>query len=324
MTGFAPGELTVHEEPVTLSRATDALRRSGRRIVLVPTMGALHAGHRELIRAARRTPDAVTVVSIFVNPLQFGVHEDLDRYPRQFEADLAMCRAEGVELVFAPEAEAMYPPGSDTTVRAGALGAELEGASRPGHFTGVLTVVAKLFGIVGPDRAFFGEKDYQQLVLIRRMAQDLHLGVQVVGVPTVREADGLALSSRNAYLNAEERIAAATLWAALVAGSTAGRFGADAVRTEAAKVLATPRSPQQPAVTVDYLALRDCGLGPAPERGQARLLVAATVGSTRLIDNIGVYLDVADSTAPSGAFSASEHVPVQGSDTGGPRCSAPC
>ncbi|MGH3940792.1 MAG: pantoate--beta-alanine ligase [Pseudonocardiaceae bacterium] len=324
MTGSAPGELTVHENPGMLSGATDALRRNGRRIVLVPTMGAMHAGHRELIRAARRTPDAATVVSIFVNPLQFGAHEDLDRYPRQFEADLAMCRAEGVDLVFAPEAEAMYPPGSDTTVRAGALGAELEGASRPGHFTGVLTVVAKLFGIVGPDGAFFGEKDYQQLVLIRRMVRDLHLGVQVVGVPTVREPDGLALSSRNVYLDAAQRATAAMLWAALVAGSNAGRLGAEAVRAEAAKVLATPRPPRHPTLTVDYLALRDSELGPAPERGQARLLVAATVGTTRLIDNVGVHLGVADPTAHSAAFSASARVPVQGLDTGGPRCSAPC
>ncbi|MGQ0775629.1 MAG: pantoate--beta-alanine ligase [Pseudonocardiales bacterium] len=324
MTGFASGELTVHEDPATLSRVTDVLRRSGRRVVLVPTMGALHVGHRELIRAACAAPDAVTVVSIFVNPLQFGPHEDLARYPRQFEADLALCRSEGVGLVFGPKAAAMYPPGSDTTVQAGALGAELEGASRPGHFTGVLTVVAKLFGIVGPDCAFFGEKDYQQLVLIRRMTRDLHLGVHVVGVPTVREPDGLALSSRNVYLDAEERATAATLWAALVAGSNAGHRGADAVRAAATEVLTRPRPPQQPAVAVDYLALRDCELGPAPERGPARLLVAATVGNTRLIDNVGVYLGVTDPTVSTGAFPASESVPAQGSDTGGPRCSAPC
>ncbi|MGH8921769.1 MAG: pantoate--beta-alanine ligase, partial [Actinomycetes bacterium] len=285
MTGFAPGEPTVHKDPATLSEVACALRRGGSEVLLVPTMGALHAGHRELIRTAGRTPNAVTVVSIFINPLQFGPHEDLARYPRRFEADLAMCREEGVELVFAPGAEAMYPPGSDTTVHAGALGAELEGASRPGHFTGVLTVVAKLFGIVGPDRAFFGEKDYQQLVLIRRMVQDLRLGVQVVAVPTVREPDGLALSSRNAYLDAEERAAAVTLWAALAAGSRAGRRGADAVCAAASEVLARPHPPHRPAVIVDYLALRGCGLGPAPARGQARLLVAATVGATRLIDN---------------------------------------
>lgn len=336
MTGFTPDGPTVHQDPLALSQVTCALRRSGRQVVLVPTMGALHAGHRELIRVARRAPDAVTVVSIFVNPLQFGPREDLGRYPRRFEADLAMCREEGVGLVFAPEVQAMYPPGSDTTVHAGASGAELEGASRPGHFTGVLTVVAKLFGIVGPERAFFGEKDYQQLVLIRRMVQDLHLGVEVIGVPTVRAPDGLALSSRNAYLDPGQRAAAATLYAALAAGSHAGRRGGDAVRAAAAQVLRA-----QPAVAVDYLVLRGCGLEPAPVRGPARLLLAATVGTTRLIDNVGVHLDVPaaavpeptvvlenparpENTAPAGSEPASGHVPAQGSDPGGSRCSAPC
>ncbi|MGH3797207.1 MAG: pantoate--beta-alanine ligase [Pseudonocardiaceae bacterium] len=290
MTDFAPGLLTVHEDPATLSRVTRALRRSGRPVVLVPTMGALHAGHRELIRTARRTPGAVTVVSIFINPLQFGPDEDLDRYPRRFEADLALCREEGVELVFAPGVEAMYPPGSDTTVHPGRLGAELEGASRPGHFAGVLTVVAKLFGIVGPDRAFFGEKDYQQLVLIHRMAQDLRLGVQVAGVPTVREPDGLALSSRNVYLGPDQRAAAVALSAALAAGSHVGPRGSDAVLAVATQVLES-----QPAVVLDYLVLRGLELGPAPQWGAARLLIAATVGTTRLIDNAGVHLDVPES-----------------------------
>ncbi|HKR51442.1 MAG TPA: pantoate--beta-alanine ligase [Pseudonocardiaceae bacterium] len=280
-----PAGPTVHGDPTALSVAIRGLRRSGRPVVLVPTMGALHAGHRELIRAARAIPDAGTVVSIFVNPLQFGPQEDLDRYPRSFDADFAMCRAEGVELVFAPEVDVMYPAGSDTTVVPGPLGAELEGASRPSHFAGVLTVVAKLFGIVGPDRAFFGEKDYQQLVLVQRMARDLRLGVQVVGVPTVRDADGLALSSRNVYLNADQRAAAVALSAALVAGSQAGVHGRDAVFTAAGQVLAG-----QPAVTLDYLALRDPELGPAPQRGPARLLLAATVGTTRLIDNICLHL----------------------------------
>lgn len=305
MSGFTAGATSVHTDPAALSRVSRALRRSGRPVVLVPTMGALHAGHRELIRAARRSPGAVTVVSIFVNPLQFGPQEDLDRYPRRFDADLEMCRAEGVELVFAPEAEAIYPPGSGTTVQAGALGAELEGASRPGHFTGVLTVVATLFGIVGPDRAFFGEKDYQQLVLIHRMARDLHLGVEVVGVPTVREADGLALSSRNAYLDAGQRAAAVTLSAALAAGSHAGPRGPEAVLHAAGQVLRA-----EPALTLDYLVLRSRGLGPAPSCGAARLLVATTVGSTRLIDNAGVQLGapgsahagVAEATPPAGSF----------------------
>ncbi len=282
-----PNRLDVHDDPAAVSGVTRALRRSGRPVVLVPTMGALHAGHRALIRAARATPGASTVVSIFVNPLQFGPQEDLDRYPRSVDADLAMCREEGVELVFAPGVDAMYPAGSDTTVVPGPLGAELEGASRPGHFAGVLTVVATLFGIVGPDRAFFGEKDYQQLVLIQRMAQDLQVGVQVVGVPTVRDADGLALSSRNVYLDAEERAAAVALWASLAAGSQAAVHGRDAVLAAASEVLAA-----QPAVTVDYLALRDPRFGPAPQQGAARLLLAATVGTTRLIDNVGLHLGV--------------------------------
>ena len=279
--------LAVHDDPAALSAVTRALRRSGRPVVLVPTMGVLHAGHRELIRAAQATQGASTVVSIFLNPLQFGPQEDLDRYPRSFDADLAMCREEGVELVFAPGVDAMYPAGSDTTVVPGPLGAELEGASRPGHFAGVLTVVAKLFGIVGPDQAFFGAKDYQQLVLVARMARDLRLGVQVVEVPTVRAPDGLALSTRNTYLDAEARAAAVALSAALTAGAQAGLDGSDAVLAAADAVLAA-----QPAVAVDYLTLRDPGLGPAPVQGMARLLVAARVGTTRLIDNVGLHLGV--------------------------------
>lgn len=289
MTGLRGTELTVHHDPAALSAVTRSLRRTGRPVVLVPTMGALHAGHRALIRAAQATPGAGTVVSIFLNPLQFDSRHDLDRYPRRWDADLTMCRQEGVELVFAPSAEAMYPPGSDTTVVPGALGAELEGASRPGHFAGVLTVVAKLFGIVGPDRAFFGEKDYQQLVLVRRMVADLRMGVQVIGLPTVRDADGLALSSRNVYLDGEARAAALALSAALSAGAQAGVHGHDAVLAAASDMLAG-----QPAVALDYLALRGPQLGPAPQRGPARLLLAATVGTTRLIDNVGLHLGAAD------------------------------
>ncbi len=293
MSGFTPGALTVHEDPAELGRVARALRGTGRPVVLVPTMGALHAGHRELIRAARRTPGAVTVVSIFVNPLQFGAGEDLDSYPRQLETDIEVCRAEGVELVLAPDAAAMYPPDADTTVNAGPLGDELEGASRPGHFTGVLTVVAKLFGIIRPDRALFGEKDYQQLVLIHRMARDLFLEVEVVGVPTVRCSDGLALSSRNAYLDDEQRRVAVALSAALVAGSHAGERGPEAVLAAARDALAA-----EPALTPDYLALRGAGLGPAPESGDGRLLIAACVGTTRLIDNVGVTLGVPGPDVP--------------------------
>ncbi len=281
-TGFAVGELTMHTDPPELRKVTRALRATGRRICLVPTMGALHEGHRELLRHARWAPGStVTVVSIFVNPLQFGPGEDLDRYPRSREADLEMCRTEGVELVFAPDVVAMYPPGADTTVQPGALGSELEGAVRAGHFTGVLTVVAKLFTIVGPDLAFFGEKDYQQLVLVDRMARDLNLGVDVVGVPTVRENDGLALSSRNAYLTPEQREHAVALSAALAAGEHAARRGAKAALAAARAVLDAV-----PAVDVEYLELRGPELGPTPESGPARLLVAARLGGTRLIDNM--------------------------------------
>ncbi len=284
--GYVSGQLTVHSSPAALTPVTRALRAAGRRIALVPTMGALHEGHRELVRHARRAPGAsVTVVSIFVNPLQFGVGEDLDRYPRPLKADLEACRDEGVELVLTPAVDDVYPPGSDTTVAPGPLGAQLEGAVRPGHFAGVLTVVAKLFHVVGPDVAFFGDKDYQQLVLIKKMARDLDFPTAVVGVPTVREPDGLALSSRNAYLSADERSRAATLYRALTAGAGVSARGAAAVLDTAHAVLAG-----EPALAVEYLELRDPQLGPVPDTGPARLLVAARLGSTRLIDNVPVRL----------------------------------
>ena len=285
--GYTPGQLTVHTSPAAISPVTRALRAAGRRIALVPTMGALHEGHRELVRHARRMPGAgVVAVSIFVNPLQFGPTEDLARYPRTLETDLQICRDEGVELVFAPTVDDMYPGGpGTTTVDPGPLGAELEGAVRPGHFAGVLTVVAKLFHIVGPDVAFFGEKDYQQLVLITKMVADLNFPLAVVGVPTVREPDGLALSSRNAYLSPEQRPLATTLQRALAAGAGVSARGPEAVLSTARAVLAA-----EPAITVDYLALRDPDLGPDPLDGKARLLVAARLGTTRLIDNVAVFL----------------------------------
>jgi len=283
---YTAGELTVHEAPGRLTEVSATLRATGRKVALVPTMGALHPGHLELIRHARRAPGAVVVaVSIFVNPLQFGPGEDLDRYPRTMDADLEKCRMEGVELVFAPTATTMYGEDAQVTVHPGPLGDELEGAVRPGHFAGVLTVVTKLFGIVRPRLAYFGEKDYQQLVLVRRMARELNLGVDVIGVPTVREPDGLALSSRNVYLDAGQREQATALSAALTAARHAASGGADAALEAAEKVLAA-----EPELAVDYLALRDPELGPAPETGPARLLVAARLGSTRLIDNIGLTL----------------------------------
>jgi pantoate--beta-alanine ligase len=254
-------------------------------VALVPTMGALHEGHRTLVRAARERAASV-VVSVFVNPTQFGPGEDYDRYPRTWDTDLAALAEEGADLVFHPGVEDVYPPGAlGVTVDPGPLGSVLEGAVRPGHFAGVLTVVAKLFGLVRPDLALFGEKDYQQLTLIRAMARELALGVDVVGVPTVREDDGMALSSRNRYLAPEQRTAAATISAALRAGADAGPDGPAAVLAAAHAVLAA-----EPSLLEDYLELTDTDLGPAPAAGPARLLVAARAGTTRLLDNVPVEL----------------------------------
>lgn len=286
---YRPDDVTVHRDPQRINRVVRALRAAGRNVALVPTMGALHAGHRQLIREAQVMQNTVVVVSIFVNPLQFGPNEDLDKYPRRFEQDVQICREERVGLVFAPSAEDMYPQGAEVTVHPGPLGDELEGASRPGHFAGVLTVVSKLFNIVQPTFAVFGQKDYQQLQLIHKMARDLNFPLDVVGVPTVREHDGLALSSRNAYLTEEQRHHAVTLSAALTAGAHVSAQGADAVLKAAHDVLA-----QTPEVELDYLELRGPDLGPAPENGDARLLVAARVGATRLIDNIAVLLGEGD------------------------------
>jgi pantoate--beta-alanine ligase len=282
---FNAGELNVYSVPRDVTDVSRALRHTGRRVTLVPTMGALHDGHLALVRAAKRVPGAVVVVSIFVNPLQFGAGEDLDAYPRTLDDDLALLRDEGVELVFAPTAASMYPDGLRTTVQPGPLAAELEGGPRPSHFAGVLTVVLKLLQIVRPDRVFFGEKDYQQLVLIRQMVTDLNVGVQVVGVPTVREADGLAMSSRNRYLEPAQRELAGTLSAALTAGTHAAPAGAEAALNAARAVLDAV-----PAITVDYLELRDAELGPVRTNGPGRLLVAARLGKTRLLDNIAIEI----------------------------------
>jgi pantoate--beta-alanine ligase len=248
-------------------------------------MGALHAGHLELVRAAKRKGDAVVITSIFVNPLQFGAGEDLDAYPRTFDQDCELLAAAGVELVFAPKVSDMYPVGPRTTVHAGPLGAELEGASRPTHFAGMLTVVLKLLNIAAPMEAYFGEKDYQQLVLIRQMVTDLNLNVQIVGVPTVRESDGLAMSSRNRYLDPTQRELATTLSAALTAGAYAAAGGKEAILDTAQGVFAL-----HPDIDVDYLELRGTNLDEPPARGDGRLLVAARIGTTRLIDNVGVAI----------------------------------
>lgn len=261
-----------------LAAARSAARGS---VAVVMTMGALHEGHATLLREARKSADFV-LATIFVNPLQFGPNEDLARYPRTFDADLAVCTAEGVDLIFAPTPEVMYPYGQpQVTVHPGPLGEVLEGAIRPGHFAGVLTVVGKLLLLTRPDLAFFGEKDYQQLTLIKAMVHDLELGVEIVGVPTVREPAGLALSSRNRYLNEQERETALALSRALRAG---------AARREPAAVLAAARA-ELAGVDVDYLALRGTDLSEDPGPGEARLLVAARVGTTRLIDNLPVRLD---------------------------------
>ena len=282
---FSAGQLNVYPTPHGVAEVTRALRHTGRRVMLVPTMGALHEGHIALIRAARKVPGAVVAVSIFVNPLQFGAGEDLDAYPRTLDADLEVLAGENVEVVFTPTPAVMYPDGPRTTVHPGPLGSELEGASRPGHFAGMLTVVLKLLQIVGPDRAFFGEKDYQQLVLVRQMVDDLNVDVRIVGVPTVREADGLAMSSRNRYLTAEEREQAGALSAALLAGVYAAPGGAAAVLDAARAVL-----DEVPAIDVDYLELRDTWRRPPPASGAARLRVAGRLGRTRLLDNIGLEL----------------------------------
>ncbi len=265
-----------------LAEARSALRG---RVAVVMTMGALHAGHASLLRAARSRADSV-IVTIFVNPTQFGPGEDFDRYPRTLEDDLAVCSREGVDLVFAPPARVMYPGGEPAVrVDPGPLGEIFEGASRPGFFRGVLTVVAKLLHLTRPDLAFFGEKDYQQLALVSAMVADLDLPVEVVGVPTVREPDGLALSSRNRYLSPVERASALALSRALAAAVAEGPGGAVAALRAASDVLGS-----DPGVKLDYLALTDPGLRPLAGGGPARLLVAAWAGGTRLIDNVALEI----------------------------------
>jgi pantoate--beta-alanine ligase len=298
---FTAGDLNVYASPREVSDVTRALRATGRRVMLVPTMGALHEGHLALIGAAKRVQGAVVVVSIFVNPLQFGAGEDLDAYPRTIDDDLAVLRAEGVEIAFTPTAADMYPDGMRTSVHPGPLGEELEGASRPTHFAGVLTVVLKLLQIVRPDRAFFGEKDYQQLVLVRQMVADFNVDVQIVGVPIVREADGLTMSSRNRYLNEVEREQAGAVSAALLAGMYAAGEGTAAALDAARAVL-----DEVPAINVDYLQVRDSSLGPAPSEGIARMLIAARLGDTRLLDNIAIDIGTPSGTGPQIEFDEHE------------------
>jgi pantoate--beta-alanine ligase len=260
-------------------------------LVLVPTMGALHAGHRSLIRRARELGDAVAV-SIFVNTLQFGPNEDLDRYPRTFPDDIEVCAEEGVDLIFAPPHEGMYPQEPEVRVRSGRMGAIVEGAARPGHFDGVLTVVLKLFNLVRPDVAVFGEKDAQQLALIRRMVADLNVPVRIAGAPTVREPDGLALSSRNRYLSPGERRTALALSLALYAGRSRGLGGAPAAEIlRTAQTVLDEAAKADPPLHLDYVVLVDPATFTEVTSsyvGPAILAVAGKVGSTHLIDNMPV------------------------------------
>ncbi|MGB2796043.1 MAG: pantoate--beta-alanine ligase [Phycisphaerae bacterium] len=260
-------------------------RRRGERVGLVPTLGALHDGHVSLLRAAR-AENGFVAVSIFVNPTQFGPGEDYESYPRPMEKDLTICRQEGVALVFAPPPEEMYPAGFATTVHVAGLTEKMCGASRPGHFDGVCTVVAKLFGIVRPDAAYFGEKDAQQLAVVRRMVRDLNLAVEIRACPLVRDADGLATSSRNQYLSARERASALVLGRALAQA----RERIEAGEREAASVADGVRRlvGDEPGVALEYVAVVDPDTLADLERIEDRALVAlaARVGRTRFIDNV--------------------------------------
>lgn len=270
-----------------LRQALDPVRAAGRTVGFVPTMGYLHDGHASLMAAARAERDVV-VTSIFVNPLQFGPTEDLDAYPRDLHRDTALAAETGVDLLFVPSGREMYPEPIRTNVSVAGVSAPLEGRARPTHFDGVATVVAKLFAIVGPCTAYFGEKDFQQLAVVRRMVADLSIPVEVVGCPTVREADGLAMSSRNAYLTPEERAAAPVVHAALQVGRTAildGERDPAVVRAAMAARVGT-----ESLAKLDYAEVVDAATFevPNPLAGSLRLLAAVRFGRARLIDNLGV------------------------------------
>jgi pantoate--beta-alanine ligase len=270
--------------PFDVRATCDAARAAGSTVGFVPTMGALHEGHLALAREARRRA-AFVAASIFVNPIQFGPGEDFTRYPRDLDGDVAKLAAAGVDVVFAPSSAEMYPPGDDTRVRVGAVTAPLEGTFRPTHFEGVTTVVAKLFAAIGPCVAVFGRKDYQQLLVVRRMARDLLLPVEIVGHPIVREADGLALSSRNAYLSAAERARAL----GIVRGLDAAALLFEGGERDPRALERVARASIEPAATsIDYVEARDADtLAPlSTVAGRAVLAVACRVGTTRLIDNV--------------------------------------
>jgi pantoate--beta-alanine ligase len=281
-----PSQVQIFRELADLRTAVRTWHGNNRRIALVPTMGALHSGHMALVAEAKQRADRV-VVSIFVNPTQFAANEDLSTYPRREAEDVAMLEAAGADALWAPGVEVMYPEGFATKIIVAGVSEGLDGAARPGHFEGVATVVAKLFGQVQPDIALFGEKDFQQLAVIRRMVADLNIRIGIIGVPTERESDGLALSSRNAYLSAEERAAAPALPDALKAAAaaiTAGESVEKALQTARDQLVAAGFGP------IDYVELCDAGtLKPVREaKGALRLLAAARLGRTRLIDNIEV------------------------------------
>ena len=270
-----------------LRAALDRERAGGRTVGFVPTMGYLHDGHASLMRAAR-SETGVVAASVFVNPLQFGPGEDLEAYPRDLDRDTALAAEAGVDLLFTPAAEEMYPTPVLTTVSVAGVSAPLEGASRPTHFAGVATVVAKLFSIVGPCRAYFGAKDWQQVAVVRRMARDLSMPVEVVACPTLREPDGLAMSSRNVYLSPDERAAAPVLYRALRAGAAAvgaGERDPAAVRDLMAGIIEA-----EPLAGLDYAEVVDADsfTVPDPLAGNLRLLAAVRFGRARLIDNVGV------------------------------------
>ena len=293
---MSAGSVQVIESPGTIAAWATDTRRAGQRIAFVPTMGALHAGHVALLEEGRRRGDRLAL-SIFVNPTQFAPHEDLARYPRDLEGDLAKAAGAGVDVAFVPRPEDMYPPGHQTTVQVHELEQGLCGASRPGHFVGVATVVCKLFNLVQPHVAIFGEKDFQQLAVIRRMVRDLNMPVEIVGLPTVREPDGLAMSSRNRYLSDDQRQRALSLSRALFEA----RARAAAGQRDATALMAPVRAAIAEAMDrVDYVELRDAeslrpfvpAAAPTGEGTSASvdrpavLLVAAFIGKTRLIDNI--------------------------------------
>jgi pantoate--beta-alanine ligase len=274
----------VVHEPAAMRARVEDLRRDGRTIAVVPTMGYLHDGHLSLLRAARAKADVV-ILTLFVNPTQFGPNEDLDRYPRDLAGDLAKALRSGVDLAFVPSAAAMYPPGAQTFVTVRELEQPLCGASRPGHFTGVATVVTKLLNLTRPHLALFGQKDYQQLAIIRRLARDLDLGVEIIGMPIVREPDGLAMSSRNVYLSPAQRFQALALSRGLALAEAAASGG----ERDGAALVAVARAPLAAAseIRVDYVELRDAEeLTPLPRLDRPGVLaMAAFVGTTRLIDN---------------------------------------